>query len=246
MIEKTAKTEDGGAAEAPRAQHQPGRWWIRPGLLAVLFGLLLWQVASHGPVTRLDVEVRDAVQRQAASPGLEWLRPIGRGLADLGDQPAALPVLLVAVLLALWCARRHGVSPVPPVAIAVGAGLMLATVIPLKIWVARPGPGQSTLGDAILGFFPSGHTADAMLCYGAAAIVLCGWVWTAPWARRLIWTVFWCLLAATIFGLLWSNYHWASDIAGSLCWCGAGLLVLRHAATARSTAAYGAAERPMT
>jgi membrane-associated phospholipid phosphatase len=226
------ETSDNGVTTRQARRGLPGgRWWIAPTALVVVFGLLLWQVASHGPVTRLDLHLRNAIQSAAAEPDLSWLRPIGRGLADLGDQPVALPVLLAATLLALWSARRRAL---PPLAVAATAALILAAVVPLKIWVARPGPGEVTLGNAVLGFFPSGHTADAMLCYGAAAVLLCGWVLVATWARRVIWGVFWCLLAGTIFGLLWSNYHWASDIAGSLCWCGAGLLVMRREAGGRA------------
>jgi len=93
------------------------------------------------------------------------------------------------------------------------------------------------LGDAALGFFPSGHTADAVLCYGTSALLLC--VFVIPHSpdairrrsRALSRTVtvgaaFLVLL--TIFGLLWSNFHWLSDTLGSLCWCGAALLVLRQ------------------
>ena len=131
--------------------------------------------------------------------------------------------LLVAALLAAWHTRSWR-----PVLLAAGAAIVLATVIPLKIWIARPGPGEAVLGNASLGYFPSGHTADALCCYVTAAFLLGTFVWTGRVARRVLGALVLLLLVLTIFGLLWSNYHWVTDILGSLCWCGAWLLVLRH------------------
>jgi membrane-associated phospholipid phosphatase len=207
-----------------RRASQPRRaWWIVPGALLCVFGLLTWQVASHGPLTRFDVHARNAIQRAAHSSALHWLGPIGRGCADLGDQAPAMLGLLVATGLAACYARSWR-----PVLLAVGAGIVLATVIPLKIWVARPGPGDVVLGNASLGFFPSGHTADAMCCYLTGAFLLGTFAWTSRIARRLLGGLAVVLVVLTIFGLLWSNYHWVTDILGSLCWCGAWLLALRR------------------
>jgi membrane-associated phospholipid phosphatase len=198
-------------------------WWIVPSVLLCAFGLLTWQVVSHGTLTTFDVHARNAIQRAANSSALHWLGPIGRGCADLGDEAPAILVLLVAAGLAAWHARSWR-----PVLLAVGAGVVLATVIPLKIWVDRPGPGDVVLGNADLGFFPSGHTADAVCCYVAGAFLLGTFVWSGKVARRLLGGLVVGSLVLTIFGLLWSNYHWVTDILGSLCWCGAWLLVLRH------------------
>ena len=198
-------------------------WWILPSVLLCAFGLLLWQVVSHGPLTTFDVHARNAIQSAANSTGLHWLGPIGRGCADLGDEAPAALSLLVAAVFAGRRARSWR-----PVVLAVGAGIVLATVIPLKIWVGRPGPGEATLGNANLGFFPSGHTADAVCCYVAAAFLLGAFVWTGRLAWQVLTGLVVLVLVLTIFGLLWSNYHWVTDILGSLCWCGAWLLVLRH------------------
>ena len=226
-------------------------WWIAPAVLLCAFALLLWQVVAHGPLTRLDVHVRDGIQGTATSSGLHWLAQFGRGCADLGDQAPALLSLLIATGLAVW-RTWSGQRSTPgaataigapwhspswrPVLLAAGAGLVLATVIPLKIWVARPGPGEVVLGNANLGFFPSGHTADALCCYGMACYLFCVFVWTGITARRLLVALTALIIALTIFGLLWSNYHWLSDILGSLCWCGAWLLVIWHFSADRLTA----------
>lgn len=208
------------------------RWWLVPAALLLGFAFLLWQVKSHGPVTRLDLRLRDSLQKDALDPSLYWMFRPARGMADLGDQTVALSVLFVSTILAVRFTRSW-----LPAFVAGAAVAALLTVIPLKLWIDRPGPSQSVLGDAALGYFPSGHTADATLCYGTSALLLCVFVLPlAPDAisrhrRALSRTVTAgaaLLVLLTIFGLLWSNFHWLSDTLGSLCWCGAALLVLRH------------------
>jgi len=205
-------------------------WWIWPLLGVACFFVLLWQVASHGPVTGLDIRVRDHVDAWAATPSLGWLAAFGRGVADLGNQAVAIPVLPIVALLAAWRSRST-----LPLKLTVGAALVLATVIPLKIWVGRPGPGSVVLGDANFGYFPSGHTADAMLCYGTSALILCFTLTLNRIARRVAVAVAITLVLLTAFGLLWSDYHWLSDILGSACYCGAALVLL-HWFAARTRA----------
>lgn len=214
------------------ARWNRGPWWIWPLLGLAGFSLLLWQVASHGPVTGLDIRVRDHILAWAATPSLGWLAALGRGLADLGNQAVALPVLPLVALFAAWRARSAF-----PLILAASAGIVLATVVPIKIGVGRPGPGTVALGDASLGYFPSGHTADAMLCYGTSALILCVALPLSRLARQLIVTASVALVVLTAFGLLWSDYHWLSDILGSVCYCGAALLLLHRFAAADWTRA---------
>jgi undecaprenyl-diphosphatase len=211
-------------------------WWTAPAVLLVVFGLLLWQVVANGVVTRIDVHVRNGIQGAATSAEWHSLYKFGRGCADLGNQTPAILALLVVTAFTAWRARSW-----LPVLIAAGAGVVLATVIPLKIWVGRPGPGQVVLGNADLGFFPSGHTADAMCCYGTAVFLLATFVWTGTVARRWLAALAVVVVAFTIFGLLWSNFHWLSDVLGSLCWCGAWLIVVyRYGRRAEETRLRGA------
>jgi membrane-associated phospholipid phosphatase len=222
----------------------PARWWLPPAILAAGFLLLLWQVASRGPVVQLDVHVRNVIQGLATSSSLSSLVPVGHGLADLGDPPLCVPILLFSAILAGAVGRTWR-----PALAFLGAVATLILVAYLKVSVNRPGPGQYTAGrtnpfnagpgnasygpglaDAGQGwgYFPSGHTADALICFGAAALMLNAWVFADPrvraWAGRLVAV----LVGLVIVGLLWSNYHWLSDIVGSLCLCGAALLLFRR------------------
>jgi undecaprenyl-diphosphatase len=197
------------------------RGWIAPSVLLGAFFLLLWQVLSHGVVTRVDRHVRDGIQRAAHTSGLHWLAPIGRGCADLGDQFPALLCLIVVTACVAWRHRSWR-----PVLLAGAALAVLASVVPLKLWIGRAGPGEAVLGNADLGFFPSGHTADALCCYGMSAFLLGSFIWRERTARLAVGGAAALLLLLTIFGLLWSNYHWLSDVIGSFCWCGGWLLVI--------------------
>ncbi|MFF8293079.1 phosphatase PAP2 family protein [Streptomyces sp. NPDC016309] len=169
----------------------PGRpaLLLRAGLLA-LFAVLTWQVLVHGPLARLDERLGHALIGRAPTPLAELL-------ADLGGMPVALPVLAAAAAYAVWRGRRVQ---------ALYAGLAMALVpilvVPLKLLVDRPGP----LTDAT-GYYPSGHTATALVAYCGAALLV---------HRRLM-PVAVLLTVATGIGLVLRGYHWPLDVVASVC-----------------------------
>lgn len=208
-------------------------WWLLPALLLIAYALLIWQIKTNGPITTLDIRFRDRIQRAARAPSMAWTFHPGRALADLGNESFTFPIIIAVTALAARAARSWR-----PVLIGLGAFATLGTVIIFKTWLDRPGPGKAVFGDADLGFFPSGHTADALLAYGTSALLLCVYVLPdsrlnadAHRSRRTIVATAILLVLATIFGLLWSNFHWLSDTVGSLCWCGAALAVMHRYAS---------------
>ncbi|MEV7615256.1 phosphatase PAP2 family protein [Streptomyces sp. NPDC089799] len=127
-------------------------------------------------------------------------------LADLGNVPVAVPVLLAAMAYALWRgARRRAVA-----AAGLAMALVPALIVPLKDWTARPGP----LEPWAAGYFPSGHTATALVAYAGAALLV------SPYARRR-WPAAAALLltAATAVGLLLRGFHWPLDVLGAVLLC---------------------------
>lgn len=112
----------------------------------------------------------------------------------------ALPVLGCAMAYAAWRGRRAA-------ALYAGAAMALVPllVIPLKEWTARPGP----LEPWAAGYYPSGHTATAMVAYVGAAFLL---------SNRLI-PVAAALTAATGTGLVLRGYHWPLDVVASVALC---------------------------
>lgn len=177
-------------------------------LCAVLFALVTWQVVAGGPL-------RDADERLG-------LGVFGRGptgltefLADLGGWAVAVPVLAVAVGYAAW--RGHRARAV---AFALAMAAVPVLVMPLKLLIDRP--GRLT---AESGYYPSGHTATAMVAYCGAALLLSprtgrgtGRAWAMPVAV--------VLSAATGIGLVLRGYHWPLDVLGGWLLCGMLLALL--------------------
>ena len=173
----------------------------------IVFGLLTWQVASSGPLVRLDGTVRDGLGAlTAAHPAV---LTAGRVCADAGT-PTLVAILLAVVAGVLAFERRTG-SPVYRAAFALF--LLGVTVLFMKGLIHRPGP-DGTPPRGLNGYFPSGHTASALTCYGGILLLL------AAGRRRAVRVV---LLAALAVigalvgtGLLVCEYHWFSDVLASI------------------------------
>ncbi|MFB6781464.1 phosphatase PAP2 family protein [Streptomyces sp. NPDC056352] len=186
-------------------------------LLAV-FALLTWQVATDGPLRGLDERIGRAVVGHGPARLTEFL-------ADLGNMQIALPVLGCAVVYALLRGARR-----EPLSAASAMAVVPAVIVPLKDWIARPGPLTEATG-----YYPSGHAATAAVAYGAAALLLARrtgragrskWSWMMPVAAVL-------LTVATGIGLVLRGYHWPLDVLGS--WCLSGLLLLGLSRPGRSS-----------
>ncbi|MFI8105020.1 phosphatase PAP2 family protein [Streptomyces sp. NPDC086023] len=142
-------------------------------------------------------------------------------LADLGNIPVAVPVLVLAMAYAARRSRRWG----PALTAGLSMALVPAVIVPLKAWTARPGP----LEPWAAGYYPSGHTATAAVAYTAAALLV------RPYARRN-WPVplALALVVLTAAGLVLRGWHWPLDVLASACL--SFLLVLPVArAVSRST-----------
>ncbi|MBT2441630.1 phosphatase PAP2 family protein [Streptomyces sp. ISL-36] len=209
----TPHRSDGRPPHTPRGARQPGQGGLpgttppvpgRPAVFSAVIALALvtWQVLAEGPLARLD----ERASRALVDTVPRGLSELG---ADLGNMTVALPVLACAMAYAVWRGRRVA---------ALYAGLAMALVpllvIPLKEWTARPGP----LEPWAAGYFPSGHTATAMVAYFGAAFLV---------SNRLV-PVAAVLTAVTGTGLILRGYHWPLDVLASLC---LGLLILALSST---------------
>ncbi|MFB7190485.1 phosphatase PAP2 family protein [Streptomyces sp. NPDC056230] len=215
----TPHRSDGRSPQTPRGARQtdptgrPGTTppvLGRPALLVspvmsflALFALTTWQVAAVGPLRGLDERTGRAVVGHGPGRLTELL-------ADLGNMQLALPVLGCAIVWALVRGARR-----EPLYAALTMAMVPLLVVPLKAWIARPGP----LTDAT-GYYPSGHAATAAVAYGTAALLVAPYVrrsWMMPVAAV-------SLTAATGIGLVLRGYHWPLDVLGSWFLCGPLLL----------------------
>lgn len=197
-----------------------------PTLLAIpalLLALITWQVVTHGPLLRLDARLsRDLLHPDRFSAGL----------SDLGNVQVAVPVLVLALAYSAWRGRATGTDRwwLPPAAAAVLMALVPAFVVPLKDWTARPGTPLMPPG---VGYFPSGHTATAMIAYGGATLLLLPWL-RSPAARRALVGGCVALVLGVSYGLVRRGWHWPLDVVAS--WClGTVLLTTLSVVLSRST-----------
>jgi membrane-associated phospholipid phosphatase len=213
------------AARRPWRPTRPWRpsLWLAPGLPALILVFLTVNVLARSPLLKVDRWVRGVVQAQANSAAWRWLGDTPHAPAQVivlfGSNQVAIPVLAACALIAYL--RRRSVRAL----LAAGACvvLLLVTVIPAKILIARPGPGpnQAHIASGGLGVFPSGHTTTASVCFLLGALLL---VPGLP-ARIRTALVAFALLVCFLVGLalIWCNYHWFTDVVGG--WALAAIIV---------------------
>lgn len=196
--------------------------WLVPGGLLLVLVLLTVNVLADGPLVGVDRRIRSAVQAQATSATWRWVgdswHAPARLLVELGNNQVAVPVLALSALIV---AVRHR-SLRPLLAAAAGVALLLATVIPAKILIARPGPSQPVVAPGSMGVFPSGHTTTAGVCLALAVLLLAPDL--PPRIRRaaVAATVVLCFLVG--MALIWCDYHWFTDVVAG--WALAALIVM--------------------
>ncbi|MDN3268990.1 phosphatase PAP2 family protein [Streptomyces sp. MA15] len=180
----------------------------------LLFLLITWQVLADGPLLDLDERLSDALVRPDRASEL---------LADLGDVEVAVPVLALALAVTAWRLRATGMDRwwLPPAAGAAAMILVPVLVAPLKAWTDRPG---TPAVPPATGYYPSGHTATAMVAYGAATLLLLPLL-GSPAVRRGLVALCGLLVLGASYGLVRRGYHWPLDVVGS--WCLS--MILLHA-----------------
>ncbi|MEV5183822.1 phosphatase PAP2 family protein [Streptomyces werraensis] len=194
-------------------------------LLAVplaLFVLITWQVLADGPLLGLDARLSDALVHPDRASEL---------LSDLGNVQVAVPVLAVALAVTAWRLRATGMDRwwLPPGAGAAAMALVPVLVAPLKAWTDRPG---TPAVPPATGYFPSGHTATAMVAYGTATLLLLPLL-GSPAVRRGLLALCALLVLGASYGLVRRGYHWPLDVVGS--WCLGAMLLTGVVLVSRSS-----------
>ncbi|WP_157849843.1 MULTISPECIES: phosphatase PAP2 family protein [Streptomyces] len=194
-----------------------------PVVAAAVLLAVSWQVAVDGPLLGVDRWVRGAVHTARREFPSALLDGLGHVLSDLGSSVPAIPVLLLAGVLAAGGWRRAGALrwwlPLPVAVLA--AGLIPLLVVPAKSAFARPGPLGEPLTPGQWGWYPSGHTATATISYGVAALLLARVA--GPGAARGLAAGAALAALGVGTGLVWSDFHWLLDVLAA--WCLAVLVL---------------------
>jgi undecaprenyl-diphosphatase len=220
-VDKVSQTAPApGRTDSP-AGGRPWPSWLLPAGLVLVLVFLTVNVLAHGPLVSLDQHIRHTVQGWAHAAGWRWLADSPRApaqlITDLGRETVAVPVL--AVVAGVLAIRGHTLRPL--LAAGTGVLVLLVTVIPAKIIIARPGPGTTALAAGSWGYFPSGHTSTACVCYSIAVLLLIdGRPARVRRAALAGLAAIWLLVGVA---LVWCDYHWASDVLAG--WALSALIV---------------------
>lgn len=183
-------------------------------------------LSATGPLRDLDHRFQAYWSRRYTPNWHDFLDSVPNAIAG---QAVCLPVL---ALVAIWLAVRHRTWH--PVLVALAAELAFyAGIGGLKVVLARSSPA---VGDGHFfsgGFlvhgeygmaYPSGHAAEAVLIYGAAAYLLRTYAHPDSRVRtRTFWVVLLIALGAVAVAF-YLGFHWPTDLVGGVL---AGGLFLR-------------------
>ena len=162
-------------------------------------------LVATGRTLGMDRWVDETLPRRGGGPAP--LHFFARAITTVANPPVDMALLLTVV--ALWAIWSR--TPWPVVAAAPAVVALTVTVLVGKWLLARPGPPGSDPVD-ILGAYPSGHTATALVCTGTLAVLVAR---RHPQNRRglALAVTGWTMLVA--WSLLWLHFHWFSDVLGA-------------------------------
>ena len=160
-----------------------------------------------------------------ASPGLDAFMNL---LTDLGSI-LVLPVIFLAIQAGLLWRRRYRAG-VFLLAASIGSLVIQGT---MKLFFARPRP-QLPYAHVLPDYsFPSGHTMNAVVVYGAIALIL----WSILGRRAGLIAILIAALLAVGVGIsrIYLGYHYLTDVVGGILAGVAWLVVVGSAFRARPT-----------
>ena len=178
-------------------------WSTGAAVLALGLAVLTTLVAT-GRTVGLDHWVDETMPSRGGGPAP--LHFVAMAITTVANPPVTMALLLTVV--AFWAIWSRTAWPLVAAAPAVVA--LTVTVLVGKWLLARPGPTGSDPVD-ILGAYPSGHTATALVCTGTLAVLVAR---RHPQYRRglALAVAGWTMLVA--WSLLWLHFHWLCDVLG--------------------------------
>jgi undecaprenyl-diphosphatase len=184
-------------------------------LVAIPFGLLLHQVLSEGPITTFDEEWAQWLNDRFHDHGVAigFLHAI-----SFTGKPIFL--LFAVGIPGAWILSRGGRKLALFLAVTCLGGGIVDTLV--KLAVGRPRPDvDHPIITAFGNSFPSGHSMQAVVCYGALLLVLLPVIPERHRAKAIAATALWALLIG--LSRLALGVHYVSDVAGGFALGGAWL-----------------------
>ena len=183
----------------------PRRGLVVPAGLWALF-LLETAPVARWPAFFVDTAVDDLIA--SLQPRLPGLRGVAGIAARLGAREVLIPLGAAAGVVLAW--RRR--SLLPPVLLGASYLLVAAATGLVKAGLARPQPLPlpGVPGRA----FPSGHAAQAVVVFGAIALLVAA-ARPPEWRRRALLAVA-AVVALVSAALLWRQAHWLTDMVGGV------------------------------
>lgn len=195
------------------------RWFRRSPAGVILLGGLaalsvlgwLFGETTEAVIDRDDLAaVDDPLTRWLVQHQQPRLTGAMRVVTELGS--AWFVVLLLVVVTALLLHRRRPWAEVVVVPLSSAGAAALVTII--KLAIGRPRPTVGEIAAAAGGFaFPSGHSAQAVACYGALAWLVAH-VTTTRRSTVLAWIGAGVVALAIGFSRLYLAVHWLTDVVG--------------------------------
>jgi membrane-associated phospholipid phosphatase len=180
--------------------------------LSVAFLLLTLGVALKTPLLRLDTDVVDLHLRERWPGAFDWVNTY----VMLGQRA---PSTLLALPWFIWRAWRSR-SWRPLVTLGVALVLLNLGVGFVKVATGRLGPLRTDLATAVFrggDIYPSGHVSNAVVLYGAIAMLAVG-------HRRLV-TAMAVFVSVTVgLSTIYLDTHWLTDVLGG--WLAGGMVLL--------------------
>lgn len=178
-------------------------------ILAIPFAIVLLEVLYKGPLTELDSRVANSANAWGLRSAVHVR--IANDVTFFGSTLWLTAVVVVALLyLAVFRRRRRDAALLLTTAVV---GSVIDTVVKLLVRRARPQfshPVAHALGKS----FPSGHTMNSTIIYGALLVISLP---TLHRAGKWIATIATCALVAAIaVSRVALGLHYISDVVGAI------------------------------
>ena len=175
-------------------------------LVGIPFGLLLHQVTNDGPLTAFDEDGAAWLNRRVHDHDL--LVAAMKAISFTGK-----PIFLVFSIgiPGAWVLHRGGRKLALFLAVTCLGGGAIDTIV--KVAVGRPRPTvDEPITEAFGKSFPSGHSMQAVVCYGALLLVVLPML-SRRWHAAAIWSTS-TLILLIGFSRLTLGVHYVSDVLG--------------------------------